>query len=427
LWLLASLLALLASVASTASATLTALPAPRRIALRDSLTGRSRNTLDRYIQKLDAIETRWLVLRALGLTGCALALHESLPSTSQSWSALLAVGLAVVGYGLAAVVLMALAERRPERSAIVLMGILRPFEILAVPLAIPLALIGRVLGRSAQPTASPVTETEVEMIVNEGEQHGALDHDQSEMIKNVLDFGDLSAAEVMVPRTQVIAFELGISNEELVTRVLEGEHSRYPVYREHIDNVVGVLHVLDLFRYVASGDLARMRLDDIVHKPVAFVPESQPASSVLKDMRAGRHHMAVVIDEFGGMSGIVTLEDLLEEIVGDIRDEHDDEEAPIMDMGGGHLLVDASVPIADLSRYLGAELPDDGDYNSLGGFIVDRLGRLPGVGATLTVNGWDFVVRDANERRVSKVEIIRASVPSEAPPTSRPPTSYPTA
>jgi putative hemolysin len=418
---------LLASVASTASATLTALPAPRRIALRDSLTGRSRRRLDRYIHKLDAIETRWLVLRALGLTGSALALHQSLADTPKNWSALLAVGLALVGYGLPGVVFMALAERRPERAAIVLMALLRPFELLAVPLAIPLTFVGRILGRSAQPAASPVTETEVEMIVNEGEQHGALDHDQSEMIKNVLDFGDLSAAEVMVPRTQVIAFELGISNEELVKRVLEGEHSRYPVFREHIDNVVGVLHVLDLFRYVASGDLARMRLDNVLHKPVAFVPESQPASSVLKDMRAGRHHMAVVIDEFGGMSGIVTLEDLLEEIVGDIRDEHDDEEAPIMDMGEGHLLVDASVPIADLSRYLGAELPDDGDYNSLGGFIVDRLGRLPGVGATLSVNGWDFVVRDANERRISKVEIIRAPVPSEAPPTSRPPTSYPTA
>jgi CBS domain containing-hemolysin-like protein len=141
---------------------------------------------------------------------------------------------------------------------------------------------------------------------------------------------------------------------------------------------------------------------------------------VLRDMRAGRHHMAVVIDEFGGVIGIVTLEDLLEEIVGDIRDEHDMDEAPIVDLGEGRLMVDAAIPIADLSRYLGAELPTDGDYHSLGGFIVHRLGRVPQVGATLEAQALRFIVREADERRIAMVEVL---LPSPWPLSARRPSS----
>jgi len=135
-------------------------------------------------------------------------------------------------------------------------------------------------------------------------------------------------------------------------------------------------------------------------------------------MRARRHHMAVVIDEFGGFSGIITLEDVLEEIVGDIRDEHDVEEAPIVDVGDGKMMVDASVSISDLSRYLGADLPDDGDYHTLAGFIVAELGRVPEPGASLRAFGLDFVVREADERRVVKVEISRLPAPESILPRS---------
>jgi CBS domain containing-hemolysin-like protein len=129
--------------------------------------------------------------------------------------------------------------------------------------------------------------------------------------------------------------------------------------------------------------------------------------------------MAIVIDEFGGMSGVLTLEDLIEEIVGDIRDEHDDEDPPIVDLGNGRLMVDARVAIGDLSRYLGVELPEDGDYNSLGGFLVERMGQVPEVGQKLSDYGLDFVVRDADERHVSKVEIVRqAPTPDTMPPQS---------
>jgi len=217
----------------------------------------------------------------------------------------------------------------------------------------------------------------------------------------------------MVPRTQVTAFEINTSMDEVLREIKQSEHSRYPVYRETIENVFGVLHVKDLVLMAADADLKGIKLADLVRKPVAFVPESQPASSVLKDMRAGRHHMAVVIDEFGGTSGIVTLEDLIEEIVGDIQDEHDVEEPPIVDLGDGRLMVDASLSIGDLSRYLGVDLPDDGDYNSLGGLVVAHFGRVPRPGAKFSAFEMDFLVREADERHVVKVELAR-QVPENA-------------
>jgi CBS domain containing-hemolysin-like protein len=215
----------------------------------------------------------------------------------------------------------------------------------------------------------------------------------------------------MLPRTQVTSHSVDTPLEEALRLVAESGHSRYPVYKGSVDNVVGLLYAKDLLKCAAKGNLAGGTLESLLRTPVAFVPESQSASSVLQDMRAGRHHMAIVIDEFGGMSGILTLEDLLEKIVGDIRDEHDVEEPPIADLGDGRLLVDASVPIGDLGRYLGADLPEDGDYRSLGGYIIAELGRVPEVGARVTALGLEFEVREADERRVAKVEIRRSTPP----------------
>jgi CBS domain containing-hemolysin-like protein len=179
------------------------------------------------------------------------------------------------------------------------------------------------------------------------------------------------------------------------------------VYKDRIDNVVGVLHVKDLMTRATANGWPTLAPADVMRTPVMYVPESQPAQSVLTDMRAGKQHMAVVIDEFGGMSGIITLEDLVEEIVGDIKDEHDTEEPPIADLGNGRLLVDASIAVSDLSRYLGVELPEDGEYNSLGGLLTELKGFVPQPGTTVEQKGLQFLIVDADERVVKKVEIIR--------------------
>ncbi len=408
--LLAALPAIAASVFAAASAALAALPGARKAALADALEGSARRALERYVAEGYAIETRWTLLRVFCIACSALLLRDALTGWLAGTLALLvAATLALASYGVASQIGTALAERTPESSATLLLRWLRPLEWLVFPLAVPFVALGTVLGRSQRlaPVSTEVAEAEVELMVNEGEQTGALDHEQSEMIRNVLDFRDLTAGEVMVPRTQVTAFEIDVDVHLLIARVIEEEHSRYPVYREHIDNVVGILHVKDLIRHVAAQGYEAFQLEALMRQPPVFVPASQSASSVLRDMRVGRQHLAVVIDEFGGVSGIVTLEDLIEEIVGDIRDEHDDEEAPITELGDGRFLVDASLAVSDLSRFLGADLPEDGDYNSLGGFLTERLGRVPATDSTLDAYGLRFVVREANERRVLKVEIVR--------------------
>lgn len=407
---LAILPAIGAALFAAASSAISALSGARRAALRDAMEGAGRAAMDRYLADGHAIETRWLVVRVFGIATSALFFSRQLPPRLDGWIPLVAAVFALLAYGVPTEILRVIVGRAPEKAAPLLLRALQPLELLAWPIAVPIVWLGRLIGGRVNPQHTPaagVTETEVEIIVNEGELNGSLDHEQSEMIRNVLDFGDVVAGEVMVPRTHVTALDIETPIDELLRRVAESKHSRYPVFRERIDNVIGVLHVKDLINYAASHDLRELELEQILRKPVVFVPESQPASNVLRDMRAGRHHLAVVIDEFGGMAGIVTLEDLIEEIVGDIRDEHDLEEPPIVDLGDGRIIVDASISIADLSRYLGAELPEGANYNSLGGFIVDRLGRVPRVGAKLAAFGLEFVVREADQRHVSKVEILR--------------------
>ncbi len=424
-YILAALPALLAAFFGAASAAIAALSVARRVALRDSLEGRARKALDRYLLEGRAIEARWLALRVLGIAVTAVLVSRLLPGhTLGGWTSLIAALSALAIYGLPAEMLKAVVARAPEISAPKLLTMLRPFEWVVMPLAAPLVVAGRLVGQSVAKGASippdaRVTEHEVELLVTESEQSGVLDHEQSEMIRNVLDFRALTAGDVMVPRTRVSAFDVDTPVEDIIQVAASSGHSRYPVYRERIDNVVGVLHIKDLLTrmHASKGPVA---VTSVMRKPVAFVPETYAASDALRDMRAGRHHMAVVIDEHGGIAGIVTLEDLVEEIVGEIRDEHDTEEQPIERLPNGRLLVDASISIGDLERYLGTDLPEDGDYHSLGGFVVERLGRVPRPGARFVAEGHEFLVRDADARHVSKVEIApaRSSKPDGNPDDS---------
>jgi putative hemolysin len=414
--LVAGVPALIAATFAAASWSVGALSDARRSALKEAATGGARRALERYETQGAKKEARWVVIRALGISLTALLIGQELPQFGAWMPAVAAVGALII-YAIPAEIGRVLATRNPERAAPLLLRIATPFELLFSPVAAPVVWIGRLFEPKSEnrPTPAPgLVETEVEMIVNEGEMAGALGHEQSEMIRNVLDFGGITAGELMVPRTQVHAIQIDTPVPEVLRAIAESEHSRYPVYRDNLDNVVGVLHSKDLLPHLARGDLEKVGLAALVRQPVVFVPESQPADSVLREMRAGKHHLAVVLDEFGGTSGILTLENLLEQIVGDIRDEHDVEEPPIVDLGEGKLLVDASVSIADLSRYLGAELPTDGDYHTLAGFVVAELGAVPEVGVRLSAFDLDFEVKEADERRVLKVEITRRSPPADS-------------
>lgn len=363
------------------------------------------------------ILSRWLVGRVAAVSVATALLEDVARGAGLDRGALpLAVLGAVFTYGTFTEIASTLARRRAERVGSLALVFLRPLEWMLVPLADPLALVARAVGRrvpKSRPVDPRVTETEVEWVVSEGERAGAIANGPAEMIRKVLDFKDLTAREVMVPRRHILGIELATPLLEVMALVAAEKHSRYPVYRENLDTVVGLLNAKDLFALVGEGGPGTMKLSEVVRAPVLFFSESQSAAKILQDMRSRRQHMAIVSDEFGGTAGLVTLEDIIEEIVGDIRDEHD-VEAPIQSMGDGRVVADASVPLADLAQALGKPLPDDGEFESLGGLIVSRAGRVPKVGATLQVGGLKLIVREADETRVVKVEIVPERVPQAA-------------
>ena len=397
------------SLFAAAEAALTSLPEARR----QSLVEARDSAFMRYAADPLRLLSRWLVARVVAISLSAVVLSDSFQLLVRpGLAALLAVVVSVFVYATFAEVLGTIARRRPEQVGRYALRFLRPVELIVLPVAEPLSLLGGFVGRKVPEAThdgdARLTETEVEWIVARGEKAGALEKEPATMIRNVLDFKNLTAKEVMVPRRRISAIQQAMSLNEVLEHVIKDGHSRYPVFRESIDNVVGLLYVKDLFDVVRQGRMNDLSLDDLIRKPVLFVTEAQVALSVLREMRSRRLHLAIVSDEFGGTGGLVTLEDIIEEIVGDIRDEYDTEEvAPITKLGEGRYVADAAIAISDLELHLGRKLPDDGDFESLGGLIVNRAGRVPEVGATLMLDGYELIVREADETRVVKVEIVR--------------------
>jgi CBS domain containing-hemolysin-like protein len=274
----------------------------------------------------------------------------------------------------------------------------------------------RTAGAAGVPDEPTVTETEIEHMIDLGEREGVLAAEPSEMLRSVLEFQDTVVKEVMVPRTEMVAVSASASLPDVLSVVNSSRHSRFPVYRDRLDNVVGLLCVKDLLRHVGEPDgCDTFDWKQHIRPNPMFVPETQKVSKLLREMQTQKLHMAIVVDEFGGTSGIVTLEDILEEIVGEIQDEYDAEEPLVQEQGDGRFLADARVPLWDLGQRLGREFPDAGDYETLGGFVAHLAGRLPERGAKLEWEGLTLTVRDADARRVRRVEILRQPEPP-APP-----------
>jgi putative hemolysin len=414
----AALVTALGSLFAGADAALSEIPDGRLQALSADPTAHG-VAFRRFVCDPLRVLSRWLVGRVVALSAASALLADAAHASGLHRFVVPAAVLgAVMTYGTFTEVVSTLARRRPESAGFLALVFLRPFEWIFAPLADPLAMLGRAVGRRVPKMGkvdARIMETEVEWVVSEGEKSGSIAPGPAEMIRKVLDFKDLTAREVMVPRRHMLAIEVSTPLERTIALVSQEKHSRYPVYREHIDNIVGQLYAKDLFGVVRDGKLGTTKLADVVRVPVMFVSESQPAAKILAEMRAKRLHMAIVSDEFGGTAGLITLEDIIEEIVGDIRDEKD-REAPIQALADGRVLADASVSIAEIEAAVGRPFPYDGEFESLGGLIVNRAGRVPQVGATVQVDGLKLIVREADETRVVRVEIVpdRSSQPVPA-------------
>jgi magnesium and cobalt transporter len=314
-----------------------------------------------------------------------------------------------------------IARARAGRWALAALRLFRPVELLLAPVAFPLVLVSRSLKKKL-PEPAPteeqarVAELAVEHIIDEGAEAGSITKDHAAMLHSVLEFKNTIAREVMVPRTKMIAFDASTPLDQVLALGVAEGHSRYPVYRDKIDQIEGVLHVKDLSKITgARPSMEGISLASILRKPF-FVAETQKIGTLLREMQQKRVHLAIVVDEFGGTAGIVTLEDILEEIVGDIQDEHDEEEQPAREIAPGRWSVDAGMSVHDLGELLGGPLvpgESEGGYDSVGGLLVDLAGQVPAVGERVEVGAYDVVVRDADEKKVRRVEIRRRQTPPE--------------
>ena len=227
--------------------------------------------------------------------------------------------------------------------------------------------------------------------------------ERQDMIRGIEELSETTVKEVMVPRIDTVFIPIDAGREELLATVTGCGHSRIPVYRETIDDVVGVLYVKDLLHaIVKNGDVD---LASLVRKPF-FVPDSKRIDSLLREFKRRHVHIAIAIDEYGGVSGIVCMEDIIEEIVGDIQDEFDNEREDIISIGDSSWLVDARINIEDLNEELSLDIPDD-EFDTLGGFVFDLFGKIPSRYEKVAWRDWDFVIQEMDGHRIGTVKILR--------------------
>ncbi len=262
--------------------------------------------------------------------------------------------------------------------------------------------LNRLIGGKSLKEGPFVTEEELKTLVSVGEEEGVIEEEEKEMIHSIFEFGDTVAREVMVPRTDMIVVESNASLNEVLDLMIKEGHSRVPVYEETVDNIIGIVYAKDLLAYFARGKLD-VPLKDLI-KEVHYVPESKRISELLRELQKKRQHMAIVVDEYGGTAGLITMEDLLEEIVGEIFDEYDLEEIRIEPIDKKTIRVDGRVSLDEINELLNVKLPSE-EIETIGGFVYDLLGKIPAAGEKVTYNDLIFKVEKVERRRISKILI----------------------
>ena len=295
-----------------------------------------------------------------------------------------------------------------EGTALAVAPLVRAFFVVFWPLIWILErsteLVLRLLGLEPPGAEESVySEAELRMLVSQSTQRGEIEQGEQEMLYKVFDFADKEASDVMVPRPEVVALSIDLPPEECLEAVMESPYTRYPVYRGSLDNVVGILHVRDLFAALRDRGMHEVKVEDLI-RPAHIVPETKDLAALLAEFRRTNQHMAIVVDEYGDMEGIVTLEDLLEEIVGDIEDEFDLPDESIEQVDEDTIRVDGTFPIDDFNERFRTDLPDE-DYHTLAGFVFGQLGRQPEVGDDVMHDGLRFDVLEVEGSRINKLAV----------------------
>jgi putative hemolysin len=408
---------------SGAETTLTRIPTGRAEHLIESDPGRY-GILRLWIQGRKRILAALLVGNNLvNILASVLAYRLAIRFLPHFAEALSVFGLTLVVLVFAEITPKSLAMQHAERLAVPVLRIVWLVEKILFPLAWPLSRIPGLLGgRGAADDGDPVaTEDEIEFHIRRGVDREVFEeHEQGELLISAMEFSDILVKEVMVPRTDIVGVERSASVAQALQRVVESGHSRLPVYDGDLDHVVGLLYAKDLLPRVCAGVPPEGEtIAELIREAALFVPETQKISTLLTDMRRLGLHMAAVVDEFGGTAGLVTLEDIIEELVGEIRDEFDPDEPWIKDLGDGRWLVDARLSLIDFEDATDIVLPDTGDYESVGGFAVATHGRIPKKGTVIGAPGLELLVVESDARHVKRLEVRRTGEPLPAEPGSR--------
>jgi putative hemolysin len=296
----------------------------------------------------------------------------------------------------------------PERTALAVSAPVRGFFVLFAPLVWILqkatASVLHLLNlRLPGVETEAHSEAELKMLVRSSSDAGEIEQGEREMLYKVFDFADKEVHEVMVPRPEVVAIKADLPPEEALAALLESPFTRYPVYRESLDEIIGVVHVRDLFAALHDRGIEQVEIEQLL-RPVYIVPETKDLGALLAEFRKQNQHMAVVVDEYGAMEGIVTLEDLLEEIVGEIEDEFDLPDESVERIDDAHIRIHGTFPIDDFNEEFGTEIEAE-DYHTMAGIVFGAIGRAPEVGDTVTIDGLNLAVIEIEGSRIQRLEV----------------------
>jgi putative hemolysin len=265
-------------------------------------------------------------------------------------------------------------------------------------------LVLRPFGDRTSFLESRISQEEFKLLLEEGTKSGVIEKSEQELIESIFEFTDMTAKDVMVPRTDMVGVELHSSREKLIRTVIEQGYTRMPVYEDDLDHIAGEVYAKDLLALMEHGDLIVVR--DLI-RPAYFVPETKLISELMREFQYNKLHLAIIVDEFGGTAGLVTLEDILEEIVGEIHDEYDEPGRMIEEQSDGSYLVSAMLPVDDVNERCGTILPEDEAYETLAGYVTTLFGRIPEIGDEKTGDGVRVTITKRSRKRIDQVRISK--------------------
>ena len=404
-------------VAAMASGTETALTSVGRLRVRflaeqgskaAAILQRLRADPNRFLSTVLFVNTLALIVASTATALLSEAVFSSwgLPAGWRLWLTLLvSVVLSVILLIAAEVTPKTLAITHAERVALITAGPVDRLASFLGPILWVVTFVSRGLtgGRAAR--APYLSEEELISVLHVSEEQGVIEEQEHQMIHGIIEIGDKTVREIMIPRTDIVAVELHADLRDVVRVFKEHRHTRMPVYDRDIDHVVGLIHTKDLLLFYTLSSSQKFDMDKLL-RPIEFTPEQKKVDELLHDMRTKKQHMMIVVDEYGGTAGLVTLEDLLEEIVGEIRDEYDSAEEDMLVILNDHeARVDAGFPLEELNSRLGLAIEESGDYDSVGGYVHSVLGKIASVGDSFKAGRARWTVEKVKGRRIETIRL----------------------